>query len=131
MKTALSVVVASGLVALAGCNIFDPDQSVILPVTTLDAPATVAATEPITVQLTLQTGGCISFDRIDVQKMNDGARIVPWGTDPRKGNKNILCLADVKYEPHTVQVSPPFVNPYHIVVEQGSRAPLTATVQVQ
>lgn len=131
MKTVLCVGVVAGLVALSGCNISDPDQSVILPVTTLDAPSTVAATNPINVTLTVQTGGCTGFDRIEVQKSEASARIVPWGTNASLGRKDISCPTDVRYETHEVRIDPPFANPYQIIVEQGRMAPATATVQVQ
>lgn len=132
MKAIWSVTcVVALLTSPIGCNPFAPDQSVILGVTKLEAPATVAAASPLTVTLTVQTGGCTSFDRIDVQKMPGGVRIVPWGTDSRIGNKGVLCPANIEYEPHPLQIDPPFVNPFHIVVEQGRLAPVTAVVDVQ
>lgn len=114
-----------------GCDLFGPDQSVILPVTKLDAPATASAGSPFTVTLTVRTGGCTSFDRIDVQKMPGGARVVPWGHNLALGEKGISCPADVRENPHTVQMDPPFSNPFYVNVEQGRMPPVTAVVQVQ
>jgi hypothetical protein len=131
MKTVLSVVVTSGLVALAGCNVFDPDQSVILGVPKIDAPATVAAGSPFTVGVTVQTGGCRSFDRIDVQKFDAGVRLVPWGKDASAGRKDISCPAYILEELHSVQIDPPFSDPYQVVVEQGRLAPVVATIDIQ
>ena len=113
------------------CNLVDPDQSTILPVTKLDAPATVSATAPFSVTLTIRTGGCTSFDRIDVQRMDRGVRIVPWGSDATIGHKNVSCPTYIVENPHTVQLDPPFPNPFYISVEQGRMPPVTATVQVQ
>ena len=131
MKTVLSVVVVSGLVALTGCNVFDPDQSVILNVPRIDAPATVTSGASFTVTLTVQAGGCRSFSRLEVQKFNTGLHVVPWGTDARVGNKGVLCPAIVTEEPHAIQIDPPFSGPYQVWVEQGRLAPVVATIQVQ
>jgi hypothetical protein len=81
--------------------------------------------------LTVQVGGCTSFDRIEVQKVLGGARLIPWGTNTAIGHKDIACPGDIRYEPHPVQVDPPYVDPFNITVEQGELAPVTAVVRVQ
>ena len=131
MKTVLSVVLLSGLIALTGCNVFDPDRSVILSVPKIDAPATVTAGASFTVTLTVQTGGCRSFSRLEVQKSNSGVHVVPWGTDARIGNKGVICPAIITDEPHAIQIDPPFSGPYQVFVDQGRLMPVTATIQVQ
>ena len=131
MKTVLSVVVVSGLVVITGCNVLDPDRSVILPVPRIDAPATVTAGASFTVTLTVETGGCLSFTRLEVQKSNTGVHVVPWGTDARIGNKGILCPQNIVDTPHAIQIDPPFSGPYQVYVEQGRLGPVTATIQVQ
>ena len=131
MKTALSVVLFSGLAALTGCNVFEPDRSVILSVPKIDAPATVSAGSSFTVTLTVQTGGCRSFSRLEVEKSTTGVHVVPWGTDARIGNKGILCPANIVDEPHGIQIDPPFSGPYRVWVDQGRLMPVVATVQVQ
>ncbi len=112
-----------------GCNLLSPKQSTVLTVTKLDAPAAVPATAPFSVTLTIRTGGCTSFDRIDVQRMSGGARIVPWGSTI--ADKNVSCATYIVETPHTIQLDPPFSNPFYISVEQGRMPPVTATVQVQ
>jgi len=131
MKTVLCVGVVAGLVALTGCNVFDPDHTVILSVPKIDAPATVTAGTSFTVTVTVQTGGCRSFSRLEVQKFTTAVRVVPWGTDASVGNKNVLCPANIIDEPHEIRIDPPFSGPYEVTVEQGRLAPVRATIQVQ
>jgi|SRR6266550_1493841 len=131
MKTVLSIVLVSGLVALTECNVFEPDQSVILSVPKIDAPATVSTGSSFTVTLTVQTGGCTSFSRLEVAKFNTGVHVVPWGTDARIGRKGVLCPAFISAEPHTIQIDPLFSGPYQVYVDQGRLAPVVATIQVQ
>jgi len=131
MKTVLSVVLVSGVVALTGCDVLAPDQSIILSVPKIDAPATVSAGSSFTVTLTIQTGGCRSFSHVDVQKFDTGLHVVPWGTDASIGHKGISCPANIVDEPHAIQIDPPFSGPYQVFVDQGRLAPVTATVQVQ
>ena len=132
MKTVLSVVLVSGLVALAGCdNIFGSDQAVILSVPKIDAPATVSSGASFTVTLTVQTGGCKSFSRLEVEKSTTGVHVVPWGTDASIGRKDISCPTDIREESHAIQIDPPFSGPYQVFVDQGRLMPVTATIQVQ
>jgi hypothetical protein len=131
MRSAWLVACVAGVSSGVGCNPFEPNQSVILPVTKLEAPATVGPAGPLTVTLTVQVGGCVGFDRIEVQRVLGGARMIPWGINHSIGNKDITCLDILIEEPHSVQVDPPLVDPFNIVVEQGDLAPLTAEVRVQ
>ena len=132
MKSVLSGIVGSCLL-LAGiaCNPLDLNDNVLLAVTKLDAPTTAVATEPFTVTLTLVTGGCTTFNRIDVQRFDQGVRLIPLGTNSSVRHEDVVCTQDLKEEPHDVQIDPPFTNPYTVYVEQGSQPAVTATVQVQ
>lgn len=132
MKTvSLMTFVTASLVAPVGCNPFSPDQTKILTASRLEAPATTSANAPFNVIVTVTTGGCVSFDRIEVQKISAVARLIPWGKDAAVGHRDISCPANVTDTPHTIQLDPPFSNPFQVVVEQGANPPLTATVQVQ
>lgn len=129
MRTISFGVVAVALVA--GCGLTDPDQSVILGVSQLDAPSTVASGSPITAVLTVTLGGCLSFDHIQVDRDANSAHIIVWGNDSSKGNKGIVCTSDIKVQSHSVTLEPPFANSFTIQVERGRIDPLTAVVQVQ
>ena len=120
------------VLAIGACSNPLVDQSVVLGVTELNAPASVSPGAPFSVVLTVQTGGCLSFDRI-VEELRDasGASLTAWGIDASKGRKEIGCTADVRYEPHTYQFSPPFSNPFKITVDRGRMSPLSATIPVQ
>ncbi len=131
MKPA-SFVVGSVLFALAACrNPFAADQSTILGVSELTAPSTSAGNAPLDVTLTVELGGCLSFDRIQIQRYAGGATLTVWGTDASIGRKNVSCTADIRYEPHNVRFDPPFSGAFDITVNRGRVSPLTATVQIQ
>ena len=132
MKSVLSGLVGSCLlVAVAGCNPLDLNDNVLLAVTKLDAPATAAATESFTVTLTVVTGGCTTFNRIDVQRFDEGVRLIPLGTNLSVRHEGVVCTQNLEEEPHDVQLDPPFTNPYTVFVEQGDQPAFTVTVQVQ
>jgi len=116
---------------MACSSLLSPDQSVILGVSKLEAPASIAAGSPLTVVLTVTTGGCTSFDRIEVTRDASGASFTAWGTNAAKGRKNIACPAFIVDTPHPYQLDPPFNNPFAVQVQRGRLGPLTATVQVQ
>jgi hypothetical protein len=129
MRTISLGVVAVALVA--GCGLTDPDQSVVLGVSRLDAPTTVVSGTPITVVLTVNLGGCLSFDHIQVTRDASGANVTVWGNDASKGKKDVTCTSDVKVQSRSVQFDPPFANSFTIEVNQGRLSPLMAVVQVQ
>jgi hypothetical protein len=132
MKLFLLEMAVVRLVAVPlACNPFAPDQSIILEVSQLDAPASVAANAPLSVVLTVVTGGCRRFDRIEARRDASSATLTAWGTDGSIGRKDVLCTSDIRYEPHTYQFNPSFTNPFTITVNPGGINPLIATVQVQ
>ena len=117
--------------AAVACNPFAPDQSVTLDVSKIDAPTAVATGTPITVVLTVTTGGCKSFDRIEVNRDVGGAHMTVWGRDGAKGRKDIMCPANIVFEPHSYQFDPTFANSFAILVDRGRLPPLQKRVQVQ
>jgi len=131
MKSVSSVVVGSLVIALAGCNPFAPDQSVVLGVSQLDAPTAISSSDNLPVALTVTVGGCLSFDRIEVTRDLSGASFTAWGRDASKGRKDVMCPADVRAELHSYTLVPPFANPFSIQVQRGRLSPLTTTVQVK
>jgi len=130
MKPVSSVIVGSLFVALAGCNPFAPDQSVTLGVSQLDAPAAIASGDELPVTLTVTVGGCLSFDRVEVTRDLSGASFTVWGRDAAKGRKDVSCPTDIRSEPHSYTLLPPYANPFSIQVQRGRLGPLTTTVQV-
>lgn len=94
-------------------------------------PSSVTTGSSFNVVLTVQLGGCLTFDRIDVVRSDDAANLTVWGKDASKGRTDIMCPANIVYEPHTYEVKPPFSGPFTVWVNRGRLSPLTATVQVQ
>ena len=132
MKRFLFAIGAVGVVCLPiACNPFAPDQSVVLGVSKLDAPATISPGSALTVVLTVTTGGCKTFDHIEVERAASLASFTVWGRDGAKGAKNVTCPAYIVDTPHSYQLDPPFQSPSTVQVDRGRLSPLTATVQVQ
>jgi hypothetical protein len=131
MKHTLFSIAVLTVGAMGACSAFGPDQSVVLAVTKLEAPATIAAGSPLTVVLTVTTGGCKTFDRIDVEREAYAVALTPWGTDAATGNKNTSCPTDIVETPHSVRLDPPFQSPFMVFVPRVGMDPLTATVQIQ
>jgi hypothetical protein len=133
MKRLLLGIAVVGLTAspLACRNPFAPDQSVRLGVTQLDAPTAITAGSSLTVTLTVTTGGCLSFDRFEVERQASSARLIVWGRDGAKGRTDVMCPQDLRPEPHSYTFDPPFQSPFTVQVDRGRLSPLIAVVQVQ
>src|ERR1051325_10088246 len=134
MKRALSVAFLAGLILSATrCNPFEPkpDQSVELGVSKVEVPATVTGGTAFNVVLTVELGGCLSFDRIDVVRSETAANLTVWGKDDSKGVKGVNCPSIAREESHTYEVTPPFSGPFTVQVNRGRLSPFIETVQVQ
>ena len=131
MKSSLLGIVVLAAAAVGACNTVAPDESVVLDATKLEVPATIPAGSPLTVVLTVATGGCKTFDRIDIERDAAGAALTPWGKDAAKGEKNVSCPADIVETPHSIRLDPPFLSPFMVMVPRVGTDPLMATVQVQ
>jgi hypothetical protein len=129
-----SVYVMSPLVlaaSLLACNPLAPDQSVSLPVTAVDAPTTVAANATFPVTLTVRTGGCTTFVRIEIQPDVSGAKLVAWGRDSRIGRGDVACPQDVRSESHAVELKAGTSDPFFIGIDNGTLALMQVRVRVQ
>lgn len=124
-------IIIIALAVLAACNPFAPDQSVVLEVESLDAPATISPGAQLTVVLTVTTGGCTVFDHIAVLRGPSGAQLAAMGLNTAKGKTNYSCPADIRSDPHSYTLDPPFESPFKVQVNRASSPPLTATVLVQ
>ncbi len=131
MKRALfGIAVVAIVTGSVACNLFT-DHSVILGVSKLDAPATISPGSPLTVVLTVTTGGCKSFDHIAAERGTSGASLTAWGQDAAKGERNVSCPLNIVNELHSYQFDPPIQSPFTVQVDRGRVSPLSATVLVQ
>jgi hypothetical protein len=111
-----------------GCSIFGPDQSIVLGVTEIDAPATIAPGASLSVTfLVALTDGCKKFDRFEIDRVATGANVTVWGTDAGKG-KSGGCPQVYTEEPRTIAFNPPFGSTFTISVNQGA---ISETVEVR
>lgn len=126
---------AIGVVCIIGaavaCNPFAPDQSVVLGVEKIDAPATSPVGSPLTVVLTVLVNGCQSFGHLEATSFASGGSLTAWGVDHTVGNKGVVCPEIIRSEAHSYQFTPAALGPFQITVDQGRMPPLTATVQIQ
>ncbi|HXG72297.1 MAG TPA: hypothetical protein VNJ04_16930 [Gemmatimonadaceae bacterium] len=105
-----------------GCNLL-PDREVILVVQKIEGPATAAAGAPFTVIVTVQTGGCLRFDRFSAVRSAADVQLTARGRDSEP--RQTVCTADIRFEPHAYVVQPPFQSPFFVVAIQpdGSTLP--------
>jgi hypothetical protein len=131
MKRSLFGVTVIALGVASACNPLAPDQSVVLGVTKLEAPAAISSGTQLTVVLTVTVGGCTRFDHISVVRNSSGADLAAWGIDGAKGKTDVGCPAFIADEPHSYTFDPPFQSSFTVQVARGRVSPLVATVQVQ
>ena len=132
MKLSTSVSLIVALAVLLACrNSNESFTPVILGVSSVDAPTSISSGSPINVTLNVQVGGCLTFDRLEVNRSSSGASIIAWGHDITEGIKDrgILCTR-VMDESHKYAFDPPFGGTFTLWVERGRLSPLITTVTV-
>jgi hypothetical protein len=131
MRSELLGVVGAVLFSSAtACHgIFGSDNAVILPVPEVAAPASIPAGTPLSVELTVQSGGCLNFDRVEKKRSGSTATITAWGRDG--AGRNVACPDIIRYNRVTVQFDPPFSSTFVIMVSQGAMPATIVTVRVE
>jgi len=126
-----SVVGVAGFLLAAGCSsIFGLDRrSIILPISQVDAPSTVAPGASFNVTFTVQSGGCKRFVRLETTKTDRVLTAVARGTEPT--GKNVLCTTDIRYDKVVEVVTQPITDPFSIVGKQPDGGEMTVQVRVQ
>ena len=127
--------VAAVVTVLMGCTdsagTKEPTELKRLPVSKLEAPATVSAGASVDVVLTVGRGACEAFDHVSEVRDNSQITLAAWGRDlaipPGAACPDILIE-----EPHTYRLDPPFPARFTIVVQPIHFGPLLSReVQVQ
>ena len=128
MRRAKSVLAGCVLLLGVGCiNVFDLESEVQLPIAELIVPESVTAQGPLNVSLTVVTGGCREFDRIESRRTGGAFILEAWGTD--SGGE--ACTDDIRYEPHQYSINGPFSNPLIVSAVQPDGSSFTKTVRVE
>ena len=126
-RTVLPLVAAVTLGALAACDgLFERERDVLLPVQSIAAPATFTPGEAFTVTATVVSGGCRSFERLDGAREGDRITLLARGREV--SGPGVACPADIRYEPRTFTVRPPFGD--SIVVTAAQPAGIAPVSQV-
>jgi len=116
-RSATGLLVPIAMLLATGCqNPFASGRTVKLFVEDINAPAEVLPGAPINITLTVVTGGCRSFERLDAKRSERQIVITAVGRD--RGGKNISCPTNVEYEPHDYVISGPLAFPFVVVVLQ-------------
>ncbi len=118
------------LVFCAACtNPLSSHRSVTLPITDLVVPESASASVPFTVRLTVVSGGCKRFERLVATRRPGELSLEARGRD--SSGPNVLCTADIRKDPQTYEVTPPFSNPFTVSAVQPDGSSVTRTVRVQ
>jgi hypothetical protein len=138
MKRTLLGMGFAGLVALACSSSTDTRAPVVLQVSQIDAPGSVATGSSFAINLTVEVGNCLAFDHIEVVKSASDIVVTVWGTDlsklpgptvPGVGLDLACAPPNTEVRPLTVQAGSS--GTLTLEVERGRLSPLIATVQVQ
>lgn len=124
-----SVVLGLTATAVACEDAFGPGQSVVLPITAIEAPAEINSNDELVVRVTIQTGGCVSFTGLDAVKSTGRFTLTARGSD--SSGPNVNCPGDIRNEVRDTRAAPPHTDPLTIVANQPDGSTTTRTVRVR
>jgi len=122
---------AAVLLAGIGCqNPFTSDRIVRLTISEIAAPSEVAHDASLPLTLTVVTGGCRSFDRLElVDHSSTHIVFVAYGRDAER--RGTSCPTDIRFEPHTYEAPPPFSDPLTVIARQPDNSEMSRVVRVR
>ena len=125
MKTA--VFKSAAMLLVFGCtSVTAPPDKFLLSVTKLEAPATVAAGSPIDVVLTLEIGGCQTFDEVRELRFDASVELTVFGK-PLRG-----CPGQRVVETRAYRIdAPSSTGSFGVGVYRGALLPLIAYVDIR
>ena len=127
---------AAMLISINGCHhdVAATEEMTLVRVSDWSVPSVAQRGSPIQITLEVQSGGCITFKRVEVLRTESQVTIRAWGTSPAPIPGKGVMLACPRTFPQTevVQLEPPFLRSFTVVVEEPGAWPnLSATVTVQ
>ena len=105
-----------------------PDRAVLLPISEIDAPASILEGETLVVRLTVVFGGCRSFERLETTCAAARVTFKARGLD--SSGPDISCTADVRTQVVESRIEPPLTDPVTLVAVQPDESEITRTVRV-
>lgn len=118
------------LALTAGCeSVFDPGKTITLPITALDAPGAVAAGEGVVVRVTVESGGCRTFQRLEAQRAPGRVTLTARGRD--SSGPSVNCPADIRTDIRDYGIDPPLADPFTVAAHQPDGSEMTRVIRVQ
>jgi hypothetical protein len=123
------------LISVGGCrHPAASEEAILVRVSDWTVPAVAQRGSPLQITLQVESGGCARFKRVEILRSESQVVIRAWGTSPSpiKGVGVMLMCPQTFPQTEVVQLDPPFVQSFTIVVEEPYAWPdLSATVTVQ
>jgi len=115
--------------AVSGCDsVVAPVRAVLLPISEIDAPASITQGETLVVRLTVVFGGCRSFERLETTRAAGHVTFKAHGLD--SSGPDVSCTADVRTQIVESRIEPPLTDPVTLVALQPDASETTRTVRV-
>jgi len=115
-------------VSLSSCDSLAPTRVVVLPITELVAPASVDPAGTLVGEVTVQSGGCRSFERLQTTRTSGRVTIRAIGRDA--SGPDVLCTGDIQYTVVEYRADGPFTDPFLVVGIQPDGEEMRRPVRV-
>ena len=127
-RTSRAIAICALTASLPGCDALGPDREILLPITRLDAPASVEPSGTLVAQITVQFGGCRSFDRLVTARATDRVTIRALGHDG--SGPDVMCPGDIREQTVEYRADGPFTDPYLVIGIQPNGDETRRTVRL-
>jgi len=128
----LSLLAARAVTAIAlslSCsNPLGTSREIALPIADIQAPAAILPAGPLDIIVVVQTGGCVTFRRLDSARGGSVVTVSAIGHDA--SGPRINCPTDVRQEPKALRISGTFADSVVINGRQPDGSVLRRRVSV-
>ncbi|HYE96668.1 MAG TPA: hypothetical protein VD962_10700 [Rubricoccaceae bacterium] len=114
------------LLLLAGCSLFDNEQSFVMPISHLETPEVAAQGQAFDVLIVGDlVDGCQQFDRLDVDASASRVVLTMIGTEPDRPQ---TCTLEGRSIERSHRVVPQRIGSFVVAARQGETGRLTERV---
>jgi hypothetical protein len=122
---------AVGVMIVVGIACEDPFgtvRQIALPITAVEAPASVNVGDAPVVRVTVQSGGCKRFEKLNAVRTPERVTIAARGTD--SSGPRVSCPGDIRSDVVEYRAQPLLVDPFTVVAKQPDGSETIRTIRV-
>ena len=116
------------LILATACN-SSATRTMTLQIGDVTAPSELVPGAALHLTVTVNSGGCTTYDHLDVQHSESQVTVHAIGTD--NSRDGVVCNSMLVMNPVAVDIDPPFTDPVAVIALEPDGTTLTKSVRIR